>query len=59
MSDKVIVEFSEIQLKLLDSLMPWFGTTREEVLKNILLRWAEQNIATKEMQALKAIGAIS
>ena len=59
MSDKIIVELNEIQLKVLDSLKPWFGTTHEEVLKNILLRWTEQNIATKEMQALKAIGAIS
>lgn len=57
--DKVIIEFNKMQLKLLDSMMPFYGSTREEVVKNIIMRWVEQNIGLDKMRELRLIGAIS
>ena len=50
MSDENNIEtnFDEIHLKIIDSLHPFYGKTRSEVVKNLIIRWIEQNTETIE-----------
>lgn len=41
-------ELDEIHLKIIDSLQPFYGANRSEVVKNLVIRWIEQNTETIE-----------
>jgi hypothetical protein len=59
MAEKVVVELNDTQLMLLDKLQPFFGETREKVIKYIMTSWIEQNIGTEKIAALRQAGVIS
>lgn len=50
MSDENNIEtnFDEVHLRILDSLQPFYGKDRSEVVRNLVIRWIEQNTETIE-----------
>lgn len=46
--NNIETSFDEIHLKIIDSLQPFYGKTRSEVVRNLVIRWIEQNTETIE-----------
>lgn len=42
------IELDDCHIKILDSLQPFYGKDRSEVINNIVIRWIEQNIQLAE-----------
>ncbi|MCJ2513446.1 MAG: hypothetical protein LN408_03270 [Candidatus Thermoplasmatota archaeon] len=47
------LDFEEIHIKLLIDLIPFFGNTINEVIRNISLRWIENNIFKSSYSEMK------
>lgn len=45
-------ELDDVHLKIIDSLIPFYGKDHAEVIANLTKRWIEQNIATPAVQCL-------
>lgn len=56
--DEQLIVLDEVQEKLIDGLIPFYGKDRGTVLKNIFMLWIEHNIAKPELQMLIDIGGI-
>lgn len=41
---KIDLELDECHLKIIDALQPFYGNSRSEVIKSVVIRWIEQNI---------------
>lgn len=50
MSDEnnIETEFDDVHLKIIDALQPFYGKNRSEVVRNLVVRWMEQNLETIE-----------
>lgn len=56
--DQVCIRLDEVHLDIIDSLQPFYGNSRPEVIRNLVIRWVEQNIGGAHLEKLKEIGAI-
>jgi hypothetical protein len=56
--DQICIRLDEIHLDIIDSLQPFYGNSRPEVIRNLVIRWIEQNIGSANLEKLKEIGAI-
>lgn len=56
---EIKTELEEIHIQILESLIPFYGKDKSEVLKNIVLRWIEENIGTEKIIKMNEIGAIN
>ncbi len=52
------VKFDKPHIEILESLKPFYGKDNSEILKNIAIRWMEENIGTEKIKKLTEIGAI-
>lgn len=48
MSEEIKIKFNDVHVRIIKSLMPFYGDTEAEVVKNIAIRWMEQNIINAE-----------
>lgn len=56
--NQISIRLDEVHLDIIDSLQPFYGNSRPEVIRNLVIRWVEQNIASPTLEKLKEIGAI-
>ncbi len=54
--DQICIRLDEVHLRIIDSLQPFHGNSRPEVIRNLVILWMAQNIG---MQKLKEFGAIN
>lgn len=52
------VKMDKPHIEILDSLIPFYGKDCNEVIRNISIRWMEENIGTEKIRKLTEIGAI-
>lgn len=48
MREEITAKFDDVHVRIIKSLIPFYGSTEAEVLKNIAIRWMEQNILNAE-----------
>lgn len=48
MSEEITTEFNDVQMRIIKSLMPFYGSTKAEVIKYITINWIAQNIINAE-----------
>ena len=46
--NNIETNFDNVHLKIIDTLQPFYGKNRSEVVKNLVIRWIEQNLETIE-----------
>jgi len=56
---EIKTNFEDIHIQILESLIPFYGKDKSEVLKTIALRWIEENIGTEKIIKMNEIGAIN
>ncbi len=53
------VRLDDIHWKLIEGLIPFYGTTKGEVVRNLVLMWLHDNLGSDTMEELKENNAIS
>lgn len=53
--DRIMVRFDPVHLKLLDDLQPFFGNSRPEVIRTIVLAWLQAQHGIEGLRAKKAV----
>jgi metal-responsive CopG/Arc/MetJ family transcriptional regulator len=53
--DRVTVGLDEIHLQLIDELMPFFGNSRPEVIRNLIIDWLRKEYGLEKIREKKAI----
>lgn len=48
-----------IQWELIQGLIPFYGSTEAEVVRNIVLMWLNENIGSKTIEKLEELSAIN
>lgn len=46
--NNIETNFDDVHLKIIDALQPFYGANRSEVVRNLVIRWIEQNTETIE-----------
>jgi len=52
------VRLDDIHWELVEKLIPFYGTTKGEVIRNIVLMWMHDNLGSETMKELKENDAI-
>jgi hypothetical protein len=53
------IRLDETHWNLVSGLIPFYGSTEAEVVRNIVLLWLDQNIGSEAIQKLEELGAIN
>jgi hypothetical protein len=53
--NQLTVHLDEVHLKLLDGLQPFFGNSRPEVVRNIVILWLKAEYGLKGLQEKGAV----
>jgi len=54
----IYVKLDDVHAQIIESMIPFFGKDSAEVMKNITIRWIEENIGSEKITKLTEIGAI-
>jgi len=46
--NNIETNFDNVHLKIIDAMQPFYGKNRSEVVRNLVIRWIEQNLETIE-----------
>lgn len=52
------IRLDDIHWELLRGLIPFYGATESEVIRNIIVMWLHDNIGGKPIEKLEELGAI-
>lgn len=53
------IRIDDIQWDLIKGLVPFYGSTEAEVVRNIVLMWLNENIGSKTIEKLEELNAIN
>lgn len=53
------IRMDDIQWDLIKGLVPFYGSTEAEVVRNIVLMWLNENIGSKTIEKLEELNAIN
>lgn len=53
------IRMDNIQWDLIKGLVPFYGSTEAEVVRNIVLMWLNENIGSKTIEKLEELNAIN
>ena len=53
------VRLDDIHWKIVEGLCPFYGSSRSEVIRNIVTMWLHDNLGSETMATLKANNAIT
>jgi hypothetical protein len=52
------IRLDDIHWELLRGLIPFYGATEPEVIRNIVVMWLHENISGKSIEKLEELGAV-
>jgi len=52
------IRLDEVQWNIIRGLIPFYGSTESEVVRNIVMMWLDQNLGSKTIEKLEELDAV-